>query len=62
MFINMLLNILWSLVFYLSTCMVSCFIHVVNKSRAETGYIHLLKLTFLPYVIYCLVWDKEKLK
>uniref|UniRef100_A0A6M3ITN0 Uncharacterized protein n=1 Tax=viral metagenome TaxID=1070528 RepID=A0A6M3ITN0_9ZZZZ len=62
MFIDVLLSISWSLVFYLSTCMVACFIHIANKSRTETGYIDLLKLTFLPYVIYCLVWDKEKLK
>lgn len=41
---------------------ISAVINQVNCTRIPKGLIDSMKLTFAPYVIYCMVCNKDKLK
>lgn len=41
--------------------MVSALIHASRPSRIPHNMFDFLKLTFLPYVLYCLIFNKKSL-
>lgn len=46
---------------YLAQMFICSLIHIINNTRIPAGLVDFLKLTFLPYVVYCLWANKDKL-
>lgn len=49
------------LMMYMISVAISCFINSNNSTRIPRGVGDLVKLTFLPYVVYCMTYDRDKL-
>ena len=45
---------------YFVCCWIACGIHMRRDSRAPTGVFDFIRMTFLPYVWFCL-WRKKGL-
>ena len=55
--IVILIIIIWAV--YILQFMLCCVIHLKLNTRNPRGEIDLIKLTFLPYVLYCVIFDRN---
>lgn len=47
--------------FYIINMGICAIIHSERGTRGPEGFFDFIRLTFLPYVLYCLLFDKTKL-
>lgn len=50
------------LIIYFTFVSITGFMNAINATRIPNSMWDMIKLTFFPYVVYCLLFNRSKLK